>query len=423
MKHILVALAPLLALMLAVSPINADERWTGYWEGSLELKDGAIAFHMTVSDDGALLDIPEQKLWGYPSAFINADDAVLELAWFFGGGEFLISAKPDGDGATGRFGQGQAIGSFSMQKSESPRRKGEELLFPASGGSKLGGSLLVPQGSSGKTPLLIMHSPLGQADRDGNNYSIEGRHDALLQLAEELAALGVASYRYDKRGSGLSTWLVKSESDLRFRPWVDDLLACIDYFTRDGRFGPIWLLGLNDGSIVAAQAAIESRNSDGLIIACASADSPYDVYRNAVEDAPLEYRMEGEAILAALKGGRALKAPSEFFGHAFRESLQGYLMDVFKYDIKLQLGQYKGKLLVIQGDRDMQATYGDFTILGEMAPDALGAVVPYMNHVLKEVPADVEYNNLAFSEPAFPIAAGLPELIAHTMGLAIENPF
>jgi len=80
-------------------------------------------------------------------------------------------------------------------------------------------------------------------------------------------------------------------------------------------------------------------------------------------------------------------------------------------------------VLIIQGDRDMQATFSDFTALGNAKPDAIGAVVPLMNHVLKTVPPNVDLNNLAFSDPSFPLADGLAQLIAHTLGLDVAVPF
>ncbi len=413
------------ACVMPALALFAQEGWIGTWNGALVLSEGTMEFSLTVGSSGALLDLPSQNLYGYPSAVLNLSSDTLQAAWLFGGGQFLLTASKDSGGASGRYGQGGASGTFTMSRLGTSRRAGSDLSFTAADGAILPGTLLVPPLASGgtKPPLLILHAALGYADRDGNSYSIAGRNDALSQLASALASLGVASYRYDKRGSGMASWLVAKESDSRFTPWVEDLSACIDFFARDGRFSSVWVLGMNDGALVAAQAALASRLESGLIIACASADSPRDAYEEAVASAPAEQQAEGQAILAALNSGRIVSSPSAFYAVAFRESLQPYLADAFKYDLETQLRAYTGSVLIIQGDRDMQATFSDFTALGNAKPDAIGAVVPLMNHVLKTVPPNVDLNNLAFSDPSFPLADGLAQLIAHTLGLDVAVPF
>lgn len=410
--------------LAAASLLFAQESWLGEWGGSLGLSEGSMAFSLTVGPGGALLDLPEQNLYGYPSVAMKSSDGALEIAWLFGGGQFLLSVQPDGEGALGLFGQGTVRGSVAMHRSAQTRREGLELSFPSSDGTLLPGTLLMPETGDGKKPpLVILHAGLGFADRDGNSYSLAGRNDALRQLALALAKLGVASYRYDKRGAGMATWLVAREADLRFKPWVADLSACLGHFAADGRFSSLWVLGQGDGALVAAQAALESPHEAGLIVACASADGPLDAYIQAVNDAPEEQRAEGQALLAALRAGRLVKGPSSFYAQAFRESFQPYLIEAFAHDLETQLAAYEGQLLIIQGDRDMQATFGDFTKLGDAAPTATGAVIPLMNHVLKAVPPEVDLNNLAFSDPSFPIAPGLAELVARTLGLEVELPF
>ena len=67
---------------------------------------------------------------------------------------------------------------------------------------KLYGTLELPNGSSPFTVALI-HPGSGPTDRDGNN-PISGQNDGLKMLAQGLAAQGIASLRFDKRGIGQS---------------------------------------------------------------------------------------------------------------------------------------------------------------------------------------------------------------------------
>ncbi len=404
-----------LALALCAAALvtaHSQDAWSGRWEGSLQLSEGSLPFTLTVGADGALLDLPTQNLYGYPTALARRRADSLELAWLFGGGQFLLSAVPDARGASGRYGQGGNNGPFTMTRAPGPSRTGTQLDFPAGGGGTLPGTLVMPAPSGSRPPLVILHQGLGVADRDGNNYNLAGRNDALSQLAQALAAQGVASYRYDKRGSGMATWLVPAEESLSFEAWIADLAACADWLAGDARFSGVWILGQNDGALVAAAAANVAALERGLIVACASADGPLDAYRDAVASAPAEQRAEGEALIAALVAGRRVTGPSDYYRDAFRPGLQPYLIEAFRHDLEPELARYPGRVLLVQGDRDMQATIGDFRTLAAASPDAMGVVVPAMNHVLKEVPPDVDENNRAFGDPSFPLAPGLAEAIA-----------
>ena len=128
----------------------------------------------------------------------------------------------------GRYVQGEASGRFSLcVLRSSPSRPASWPCGPMTAPRCGGYARAAFRRAGGKPPLIILHAGLGAADRDGNNYNVPGRNDALGQLARALAALGVASYRYDKRGSGQSTWLVRGEEELSFEAWVLDLAAAI----------------------------------------------------------------------------------------------------------------------------------------------------------------------------------------------------
>jgi len=61
---------------------------------------------------------------------------------------------------------------------------------------------------------------------------------------------------------------------------------------------------------------------------------------------------------------------------------------------------------------DLQATVADFSALTEAAPRAETVLVPGMNHVLKEVSADVAVNNAAFSDPSYNVSGALVMAVA-----------
>lgn len=397
----------------------AASSWHGRWGGAFDLGQQKIAFEIEVGPRGALLDIPANELFGYPSAAIRLEPASLAVDWQFGGGILALRLDQDPDGrASGVFAQGEAQGRASAARAAVQGRPGVELAVAGQGGALLPGTLVLPRAGQVKPPLVILHAGLGSADRDGNNYNVPGRHDALLQLADALSGLGVASYRYDKRGSGMASWLVRSEAELSFQAWIDDLTEIAGALAKDARFSGVWLLGLNDGATVAAAAANRLPAARGLVVACASADSVYESFLKAIEDAPEELQAEGLAAIQAVRDGKSLGELSDFYSGALRATFRLYLREAFAYDLKAELARYRGKKLIAQGNIDMQATLNDFTRLGEAASDAVTIVVPDMNHVLKDVPADVEENYAAFSDPSFPVS----ELFAAAVGEFVGAP-
>jgi len=73
----------------------------------------------------------------------------------------------------------------------------------ASGDVRLSGTLAEPDGPAGAVPLVLFLGGSGPLDRDTNMRG--QRLNAFPPFAADLAARGIASFRYDKRGAGKST--------------------------------------------------------------------------------------------------------------------------------------------------------------------------------------------------------------------------
>src|SRR5262249_34426192 len=85
----------------------------------------------------------------------------------------------------------------------------------------LAGTLALPKGGRGPAALILAGS--GPTAPDGNGPLIST--DSYRLLAAGLAANGVRSLRYDKRGIGGSAALVAREEDVRFPDLVGDAIA------------------------------------------------------------------------------------------------------------------------------------------------------------------------------------------------------
>ena len=69
----------------------------------------------------------------------------------------------------------------------------------------------------------------------------------------------------------------------------------------------------------------------------------------------------------------------------FATKVQPYLIDFFRYDSAKLAAAYKGPMLVLQGNRDLQVTLQDASILKNAHLSAKLVIVPGVNHVLKPV--------------------------------------
>lgn len=101
-------------------------------------------------------------------------------------------------------------------------------------------------------PLILFLHGSGPLDRD-ENFKGQGLN-VFNSLAQSFAAAGYASVRYDKRGCGKSegTYVLTGYHDL-----VSDARAWLDHINQGafGAFGPIYLLGHSEGTLIASHIA------------------------------------------------------------------------------------------------------------------------------------------------------------------------
>ena len=202
--------------VVAGSTAFTQATWRGLWDGSLALDGGQMPFSLSIVPDGALLDLPGAELYGYPSMAMQSGGSSLRLSFAFGGGVLtLVGTETEGTvegsyrqenddpSAPGTTGADTSSGAFTMARSPAQPDPRVAFSFAGSDGAELPGTLLEPVGAgtspAEKPPLIILHAGLGAADRDGNNYNVPGKNDALRQLAEALAELSLRQAWFRRR--------------------------------------------------------------------------------------------------------------------------------------------------------------------------------------------------------------------------------
>jgi uncharacterized protein len=289
----------------------------------------------------------------------------------------------------------------------------EEFLTDSSSVRVLKGTLLNPKTSEKKYPLVLIIAGSGPTDRDGNGPTMKS--DYLKLLAENFAASGIASFRYDKRGVGKSKIPNLKEKDLVFQDFSGDAEAWIKRFKRDTRFSKIIVLGHSEGSLVGMLSA-KAAQADGFI-SLAGAGRPIDVILKEQLQAnpynPEQLRTDAGIILDSLKAGFQVKKINQFLVSIFRPSVQPFLISWMQLDPAVELSKLKVSCMIVQGSTDIQVSVTDAEKLKKAKPQAQYLIVEGMNHVLRDAPVERMENAATYTQFEKPLSAGLtPALVS-----------
>ena len=270
---------------------------------------------------------------------------------------------------------------------------------------ELYGTLTVPI-LKGTFPVALIIAGSGPTDRNGNNAQM--KNNSLLLLAHELAAQGIASIRYDKRGIGASKDALISEENLRFENYAEDAKAWAAQLKADSRFRKLIIIGHSEGSLLGMLACEQA----DAFVSLAGAGRPIDVILKEQLAAQLSgqkklLRAANEG-LSKLKEGKLVEdAPAELFG-LFRPAVQPYMMSWMKYDPAVEISKLKIPVIIIQGTTDLQVKEEDARLLFMSYPlNSRLIIIEGMNHILKLSPSDRQKNIETYSNPELPLAEEL----------------
>lgn len=271
------------------------------------------------------------------------------------------------------------------------------------------GSLRLPD-TPGPHPVALIVAGSGPTDRDGNQPRFLS--DSYRQLAQALAAEGIATVRYDKRGIAASRRAGPAEKDLRFDAYVEDCAAWIAKLRADRRFTRVALIGHSEGSLIVALAAGRQKVDAVVSIAGLASRAP-DVLRAQLKPKlpPPLYEKAERLITALEKGEDPGEVPAEL-ATLFRPSVQPYLVSWFRHSPAAAYAKLEAPVLIVQGDADIQVSVAEARALKAAAPGAVLEIVPRMSHVLKVVTDDPASQMKGYTEPGVPIVPALAPRIA-----------
>jgi len=276
-------------------------------------------------------------------------------------------------------------------------------------------------------PVVLIIAGSGPIDRNGN--SLHGLNaDTYKLLAEGLAARDVASVRIDKRGLYSSAAAIANADAATIGDYASDVHTWIATIRKQTGAKCVWMLGHDEGALVAMVAAKDNPpDICGLLLVAAPGRRFSELIKDQMRSNPSNAPFQDEAFhdIDELAAGRRVdvaKARSEIQS-IFAPAVQGFLVDLFSYDPALLLAQYKGPVLILQGERDIQVGQEDAKRLAAADPGAKLVLLPDVNHILKTVDTDDRMANLGtYLNAALPLAPGVVETLADFVAAARKSP-
>jgi len=380
----------------------------------------SLSLRILEMNRGALLDIPDQSMFGYPLDDISWSAKRIRFVLdAFGPGQDMVFS-----GSFSLQGQNQTIvgivqspawrGTFILKKTASEPNPKETALEVFCGDVSLPGILTRPHGGNSYIPLVVLVAGSGPTDRDGNNYNVPGKTDVLKLLAEGLAARGIASFRYDKRGSGQAYRYESHDQQVSFARHASDLVAILEKLQKEVGISRLVVAAMNEGAWIAAlainKASRQGLSVDGFAVLDASGKKPLDILRENLSELDKALQCEAESIVQAILEGKSYQEPSETLRDFFSPQKREWLYSWLSMDPAREIAAIKSPLVLVRGELDEQVPENEFKLLMALRPSAVARVIPGMNYMLKKV-ASAEENYDSFTNPKYPIPAELFELL------------
>jgi uncharacterized protein len=259
-----------------------------------------------------------------------------------------------------------------------------------------------------KPPVVLLIAGSGSTDHDGNGPQVKPA--TLKKLSEQLVARKIATLRYDKRGAGGWKPEYGRPEDFRFKDFVEDSVALVNYLRSSGKFSQVIVAGHSEGGLVAILTA-RRVPIDRLVLLVTAARRQGDLVKAQLEKKlPPDKLQPIVKAIDAIMAGQIVDPPPQ--GLAIAPSMQPGIASAFAEDPIDPLKLIDRPTLIIGGGRDLQVARLDFIALSAASPLAKTAWLPDMNHVLVDV-TDEEDNMAAYNQPERPLDTGLVDSVAN----------
>ena len=269
-------------------------------------------------------------------------------------------------------------------------------------------SVLTTPSDVERPPIALLIAGSGSTDHDGNGP--QAKPATLKKLSEQLVARKIATLRYDKRGAGGWKPVFGKPEDFRFKDFVDDAAALVNYLRSSGKFSRLVVVGHSEGGLVAILTA-RKVPVDRLVLLVTAARRQGDLVKAQLERKQLPPDVLEPILKAidAIMAGQIVDPPPK--GLAIAPSMQPGIASAFIEDPIDPLKLIDRPTLIVGGGRDLQVARLDFVALSAAAPVAKTLWLPEMNHVLVDA-GDNDDNLAAYNQPERALDATLIDTVA-----------
>ncbi len=277
-----------------------------------------------------------------------------------------------------------------------------------SGTITLAGTLELPTTGSGPYPAVLMIAGSGPVDRNENAPGL--RTNIFSQLAAALAAHGIASLRYDKRGVGQSGGDFTTAS---LDDFVADAHAALATLQTASNIDPnrIFILGHSAGGIIGPMLAANNHKLAGLILLAAPAHPLDYIIRHQIEELNRAAGKTDAQVNAALAQEdqflnfvrtshgnwsdytfdqlkTAMPWLSQDKYHQMTATPLTWLRENFQHDPLTTIAKVTCPVLIIQGKKDFQVPSTEADLLAQALRNAGNAAVTLdilsdLNHLMR----------------------------------------
>ena len=356
--------------MLLAAVFSASAQ-TGTWSGKLDVQGTKLSLVFHLDEENPTMDSPDQGAKGIPIEVTRSAT-----------GSITIKVPSIGATYEGLWLVKQIAGTFKQMGASMPLTlmPGKEKLnrpqtpqgpFPyaqeevsfSNGDAVLKGTLVLPEGCTRNTPVLIMITGSGLQNRDEVFYE----HRPFAVIADAFARAGIATLRYDDRGFGESTGDIINctTEDLK-----NDALAGIGLLRE--RFDKVGVIGHSEGGTIALMLAAEKK-ADFIVSLAGMVVSGKEtlLWQNRIalaaagvpDETVNTYCKALQEIYEARLAGAPLPAPGKYdLPATLSQNLSAVSMQIqtphLKYflalDVRPLLGDVTCPVLALNGTKDTQ---------------------------------------------------------------------
>ena len=427
------AVTLLMAVVVILSCVDAVAL-DGGWRGELALGQMKLPLVFNFSENGAgetscTMDSPAQGATGIPVNVLlcTPDSVALECKVIGAGFNGSVSA----DSIVGKFSQRGFSFPLTLKRDapleerrpQTPKAPYpytvKDTVFVTNDGVTMSGTLSIPKLDKKQTvPAVVMVTGSGPQNRDEELFE----HKPFAVIADFLARNGVASFRYDDRGTGKSGGDFQKGTTFTFK---DDAKSAVDFMRTIPGIGKVGVLGHSEGGTIAFMLGAEK--VPDFIISLAGmavsgketlmAQNARSLAKSGLSDKEQENSL---AVISSIfdeiaaQSRKGVSAPLDVDSiakscgvevppiiMASLRSVQGTRTPWFDNFIGIDPGEYlykiKRPVLAVNGDKDTQVDAdSNLAVIKKKCPKADIRQMPSLNHLMQHaVTGELnEYNEI-----------------------------